>query len=44
MALKEEDHSVKHYFNKAKELNPITYGKRIDQLQSIEAVIKTQEE
>ena len=44
MALKEEDHSVKHYFDKAKELNPITYGKRLEQLQSIEAVMKTQKE
>lgn len=44
MALKEEDNSVKHYFDKAKELNPITYGKRLEQLQSIEAVMKTQKE
>ncbi len=44
MALKEDNHSVKQYFDKAKELNPITYGKRIEQLQSIEAVMKNQEE
>lgn len=44
MALKEDDSSVKQYFNKAKELDPITYGKRIEKLQSIEAVMKNQNE
>lgn len=42
MALKEEQDSVDEYFNKAKELDPITYKERIEQLKAIEVMMKNQ--
>ncbi|MEK6189458.1 MAG: tetratricopeptide repeat protein [Carnobacterium alterfunditum] len=44
MALKEEVDSLKKYFDKAKELDPIKYEERTKQLQAIEVIMKDQKE
>ena len=44
MALKEEVDSLKQYFDKAKELDPIKYEERTKQLQAIEVMMKNQKD
>lgn len=44
MALKEEVDSLKQYFDKAKELDPVKYEERTKQLQAIEVMMKNQKD